>query len=180
MCTKSPQIKIFLLNYSHSSINLSFDVLWWSVWTMSPLFQYVDCQILYHCVTSLEKKSFLEMYFQWKSSNSCDGCPYFRIVFTLRWKVHGKTLCSVYCWSLAKFTEKNRSLNCQLICNSVIQIHSVLSRQVLCWLALIVLVLMVGEADGQDFFLPKTVGFDFLLFSYMLWVHNSEYKHLIP
>ena len=33
---------------------------------------------------------------------------------------------------------------------------------------LIVLVLMVGEADRQDFFLPKTFGFDFLLLNYML------------
>ena len=27
---------------------------------MSPLFQYVDCRILYHCVTSLGKNSFLK------------------------------------------------------------------------------------------------------------------------
>ena len=27
---------------------------------MSHLFQYVDCQILYHCVTSLEKIHFLK------------------------------------------------------------------------------------------------------------------------
>ena len=27
---------------------------------MSPLFQYVDCQILYHCVTSLQKVHFLK------------------------------------------------------------------------------------------------------------------------
>ena len=64
--------------------------------------------------------------------------------------------------------EKNRSLNCQLISNSVIQIHSFCFVRYYAGLALIVSVLMVGEADGQDFFLPKTIGFDFFLFSYML------------
>ena len=64
--------------------------------------------------------------------------------------------------------KKNRSLNYQLISNSVIQIHSFCLVRYYAGLALIVLVLMVGEVDGQDFFLPKTIGFDFLPFNYML------------
>ena len=51
--------------------------------------------------------------------------------------------------------KKNRSLNCQLISNSVIQIHSFPLVRYYAGLALIVLVLMVGKADGQDFFLKK-------------------------
>ena len=51
-----------------------------------------------------------------------------------------------------KVCGKNRSLNCQLISNSVIQIHSFFRYA---GLALIVLVLMVGEVDGQDFFFQK-------------------------
>ena len=52
------------------------------------------------------------------------------------------------CWGLAKFTEK-RSLNCQLISNSVIQIHSFCLVRYYAGLALIVLVLMEGDADGH-------------------------------
>ena len=63
---------------------------------------------------------------------------------------------------------KNRSLNCQLISNSVIEIYSFCLVRYYAGLALITLVLMVGEADGQDFFLPKAIVFDFLLFDYML------------
>ena len=46
---------------------------------------------------------------------------------------------------------KNRSLNCQLISNSVIQIHSfcLVSMLTLLWSCL---VLMGGKAEGQDFF----------------------------
>ena len=61
---------------------------------------------------------------------------------------------------------KNRSLNCQLISNSVIQIHSFYLIRYYVGLALIVLVLMVREADGQDFFFPRTIDSDFLLFNY--------------
>ena len=50
---------------------------------------------------------------------------------------------------------KNKYLNCQLISNSVIQIHSFCLVRYYAGLALIVLVLMVGEADGQDFFCQK-------------------------
>ena len=63
MYTKNPQIRISLLNYSHSSINLSFDVLDGLFrQLMSHLFQYVDYQILYHCLTSLEKNNFLNIF----------------------------------------------------------------------------------------------------------------------
>ena len=65
-------------------------------------------------------------------------------------------------------TEKNWSLKCQLISYSVIQIHLFCLVRYYAGLALIVLVLMIGEADAQDFFLPKTIGFNFLLFNYML------------
>ena len=63
---------------------------------------------------------------------------------------------------------KNSSLNCQLISNSVIQIHSFLSSGTMLALLWSFLVLMGEKADGQDFFLTKTTGFDFLLFNYML------------
>ena len=66
-----------------------------------------------------------------------------------------------------KVCGKNRYLNGHLIFNSVIRIHSLCFVRYYAALVLIVLVLMVGEADGQDFFFPKTIGFDFLLFNYM-------------
>ena len=62
---------------------------------------------------------------------------------------------------------KNRSLNYQLISNSVIQIHSFCLVRYYAGLTFLK-VLMGGEADGQDFFSTKTIGFDFLLFNYML------------
>ena len=124
MYTKNPQIRTSLLNYSHSSINLSFDVL-------DGLFR--QCPIYFNILTARsctivlllwKKIHFLKCCIFSESSNSCDAGSYFRIVSGLCGKVHGKTLCSVYCCSLAKFTEKNRSLNCQLISSSVTQIHS--------------------------------------------------------
>ena len=51
--------------------------------------------------------------------------------------------------------KKNRSLNCQLISNSVVQTHSFCLVMYYAGLALIVSVLMVGETDGQDFFFLK-------------------------
>ena len=48
-----------------------------------------------------------------------------------------------------KVCGKNRSLNCQLISNSVIQDHSFCLVRYYSGLALIVLVLMEGEADGH-------------------------------
>ena len=74
-------------------------------------------------------------------------------------------LYEVYIAGAWQSLRKNRSLNCQLISNSVIQIHSFYHFY---GLALIVLVPMVGEADGQDFLLPNTIAFDFILFNYML------------
>ena len=57
-----------------------------------------------------------------------------------------------------KVYRKNRSLNCRLIFNSIIQIHSFCLIRYYAGFALIVFILMVGEADRQDFFLPKTIG----------------------
>ena len=65
-------------------------------------------------------------------------------------------LYAVYIAGAWQSLRKNRSLNCQLICNSVIQIHSFCLVRYYAGLALIFLVFMAGEADGQDFFLPKT------------------------
>ena len=133
---------------------------------MSHLFQYVDCHILYHCVTSLEKNLKCCIF-----SESHQILVTRVLIFGSSPHCAGKcmeNLCSVYCWNLAKFTEKNRSLNCQLIFNSLIQTHSFCLVRYYAGLASIVFVLMVGEADGQDFFLPKTIGFDFILFNYML------------
>ena len=61
-------------------------------------------------------------------------------------------LYAVYIAEPGKVYGKNRSLNCQLISNSVIQIHLFCLVKYYAGLALIVLVHMVGEADGQDFF----------------------------
>ena len=64
-------------------------------------------------------------------------------------------LYAVYIAEPGKVYGKNTSLNCQLISSSVIQIHSFCLVRYYDGLALIVLVLMVGEADGQDFFSQK-------------------------
>ena len=75
---------------------------------------------------------------------------------------------------------KNRSLNCQLISNSVIQTHSFCLVRYYAGLALIVSVLTVGEADRQDlFFQTQLVSIFFCSITCFL-VHNLEYKHLIP
>ena len=108
--------------------------------------------------------------FLWRGS-------YFRIISSLCGKVHGKTLCSIHCWTLAKFTE-NTSLNCQLISNVFIQIHS-FCRVALLWSFL---VLMGGKTDGQDLFLTKAIGFDFLLFNNMLlsvWIRVQTFNSLL-
>ena len=140
---------------------------------MSRLFQYIDCQILYHCVTSLKKIHFLKSCIFSESHQILDAGSYFRIVSALCGKVHGKTLCSVYCWSLAKFTGKNRYLNCQLISNSDIQIHSFCLVRYYAGLALIVLVVMVGEADGEDFSFQKQLVSIFFCSITCFLVHNS-------
>ena len=72
----------------------------------------------------------------------------FRIVSALCGKVHGQILCSVYAGAWQSLRKK-RSLNCQLISNSVIQIHSFCLVRYYAGLALIVLVLMEGDADGH-------------------------------
>ena len=137
---------------------------------MFDLFQYVDCHILYHRVTSFETKFIFlkccifseshQIFVTWipifGSSPHCAGkcmTKLYAVYIAGAWQSLGK---------------KNRSLNGHLISNSVIQIHSLCLFSYYAALALIFLVLMVGEADGKDFLLPKTIGFDFLLFNYML------------
>ena len=178
MYTENPQIRISLLNYSHSSsINLSFDVLY-GLFRHCPLYQYVDCRILHHCVTSLEKNSFFEMlYFWWKSSNSC-----FQIVSALCGKVHGKTLCNIYCWSLAKFREKIGLLTVNSFPIQAFKFIHFVSSGTMLALLLLFSVLMGETADGQVFFWQKKIGFDFLLFNYMLlseWFGVQTFKSLL-
>ena len=169
MDTKNPQIRISLLNYSHSSINSSFDAL-------DGLFR--QCPIYFNMLTA---ESCTIVLLHWKKIHCLKCCTFSEnyqilvtrvLIFGSSLHCEGKCMAKLYevyyCWSLAKFTEKKRSLNCQLISNSVIQIHSFCLVRYYAGLAFIVLVLMVGEADGQNFFFPKTIGFDFLLFNYML------------
>ena len=146
---------------------------------MSHLFQYVDCRILYHCVTSLGKNYFLKCCIFGESHQ----------ILVMRVLIFGSSphsvgkyiLCSVYCWSLAKFTAK---IDLWTVNPFPIQsfkfIHFVSSFIHFACLALIVLVLMVGKADGQDFFLKKQLVSIFFCSITCFWVHNSEYKHLIP
>ena len=132
---------------------------------MSHLFQHVDCQILCHCVTSLKKIHF-----------HCIFSESHQILVT-RVLIFGSSLnCVGKCMA---FTEKIRSLNCELISNSVIQIHSFCLVRYYADLALIVSVLMVGEVDGQDFFFQKQLVSIFFCLITCFRVHNSEYKHLI-
>ena len=125
---------------------------------MSRLFRYVTA------------RSFATVLLLWKEFHFMKCCffseshlilvTWVLIFGSPPWKVHGKTLCSVYCWSLAKFMEKNRVF--ELSTHSQFS-HSnlfILSRQILCWPCLdprdlIVLVLMVEEADVRDFFFQK-------------------------
>ena len=60
-----------------------------------------------------------------------------------------------------KVYEKNRSLNCQIISNSVIQIHSFCLAGTMLALLWSFSVLMGGQADGQDFSEKKTTLFLF-------------------
>ena len=58
-------------------------------------------------------------------------------------------------------------------------IHFVSSGTMLALLWLF-LVLMGGKADGQDFFWQKQLVSNFFCSITCFWVHDSEYKHLIP
>ena len=166
MYTKNPQIKISLLNYSHSSINLSFDVL-------DGLFR--QCPLYFNMLTA---RSCTIRLLLWKNIHFSTCCIFSEtlltrvLIFGSSPHCAGNCMAKLYAVYIAgdwqSLREKNRYLNCQLISNSVIQIHSFCLVRYHAGIALIVSVLMVGEADGQDFFLPKTIGFDFFLFSYML------------
>ena len=168
MYTTNLQIKISLLNYSHSSINLSFDVLhglftqcsiYLICWLPDPvrLCYFFKKKFIFWNVVFLVKV----IKFLWRGFLFSDRL---RIVRESAWQN------SMQCILLkpGKVYGKSRSLNGHLISNSVIQIHSFCLVRYYAALAVIVLVLMVGEADGQDFFLTKTIGSDFLLFNYML------------
>ena len=169
MYTKNPQIRISLLNNSHSSINLSFDVLD-GLFRQCPL--YFNMLTAGTCTTVLllwEKIHFLKCYIFNESRQILVTQV---LIFGSSPHCAGKCMLKLYAVYIAgawqSSRKKNRYLNCQLISNSVIQIHSFCLIRYYASLALIVLALIVGEANGQDFFLPKTIGFDFLLFNYML------------
>ena len=117
------------------------------------------------CVTSLGKNHFVKCCI---FSESHQILVMRVLIFGLSPHCVGKCMAKLYAVYIAgawQSLRKNRSLNCQLISNSVIQIHSFCLVRYYASLALFVLVLMVGKADGL---LPKTIGFDFLLFSYIL------------
>ena len=143
MYTKNPQIRISLLNYSHFFINMS-------------------ARFCTNCVNSLVKKSFFNIVFLVKVIKIFVTQV---LIFGSSPHCAGKCMEKLYAVYIAEACQslwkKNRSLNYQLISNSVIQIHSFCLVRYYARIALIVLVLMVGKADGQDFFLPKTIGFDF-------------------
>ena len=147
---------------------------------MSHLFQYVDCQILYYCVTSLEKIHFLKccifteshqilvtQVLIFGSSPHCVG------------KCQRQNFMQCILLEPGKVYGKNKSLNCRLISNSVILIHSICSVRYYADLALIVSVLMVGEADGQDIFFQKRLVSIFFCLITCFGVYHFEYKHLI-
>ena len=168
MYTKNLQIRIFLLNYSHSSINLSFHV-------FDGLFR--QCPIYFNMLTA---RSCTIMLLLWKKIHFLKYCVFSKShqILVMRVLISGSSphcsrkcmekLYAVYIAGAWQSLRKIRSLNCQLISNSVIQIHSFCLFRYYAGLALIVLVFMVGEADGQDLFFKKTIGFDFLLFNCML------------
>ena len=162
MDTNNPQIRISLLNYSHSSINLSFDVL-------DGLFR--QCPLYFNMLTT---RSFTTVLLLWKKHHFLKCCIFsesHQILVTLVLIFGSSPHCArkcmaklyaVYIAGAWQSLRKNRSLNCQLICNSVIQIHSSCLVRYYAGLVLIVLVFMAGEEDGQDFFCQKH------LFNYML------------
>ena len=124
---------------------------WWFIYTMSHLFQYADYRMLYHCVTSLEKKfiSWILLVkvikFLWRGFLFSDRL---RTVRESAWQYF------MQCVLLEphKGYGKNRSVNCQVISNSVIQTHSFCLVRYYAGLALIVSVLMVGKAVDKTSF----------------------------
>ena len=138
MYAKNPQIRISLLNYSHSSINLSFDVL-------DGLFR--QCPIYFNMLTV---RSCTIVLLLWKKIHFLKCCIFSESHQILVTRVHifgSSSHCARKC--MAKPYEvfiagtwqslrKNRSLNCQLISDSVIQVHSFCFVRYYASLALIV------------------------------------------
>ena len=160
MYTKNPQIRISLLNYSHSSINLTFDVL-------DGLFK--QCPFYFNMLTARSSTIVLLL---WKKNHFLK-CFIFGeshqilvtwvVIFGSSLHCAGKCMAELYAvYIVAGVWQSLRKKIGLWTVNSFCLVRYYAG------LALIISVLMAGEADGQDFFLPKTVGFDFLLFNYML------------
>ena len=130
---QEPTNKNLLVNYSHSSISLSFDVLD-GLFRQCPMyFNYLTARSCTIVLLLWKKKIILwnvvflvkVIKFLWRGFLFSDRL---RTVRESAWP----NLCSVYCWGLAKFMEKKvfeLSTHFQFS-------HSnsfILSRQVLCW-----------------------------------------------
>ena len=131
---------------------------------MSHLFQYVDCQILYHCVTSLEKNHFLKCCIFGESHH----------ILVTRVLIFGSSphlrenarQNFMQCILLEpdKVYGKNRSTHFQFS-------HSnsfILSRQVLCWPCFDRFSSHGRRSRRTRLLFPKRIGFDSLLFNCML------------
>ena len=165
MYTKNPQIRISLLDYSHFSINFSFDVLDGS-FRQCPI--YINMLTARSCTTLLllwKKKIFLMLFF---FSYSHQVLATRVLIFGSSPHCAGKCMANfMQCILLesGKHYGKGRSLNCQLIFNSVIQIHSF---RLVRYYALIVLSSYGRRSRRTRLLYPKTISFGFLLFNYML------------
>ena len=142
---QEPTNKNLLVNYSHSSISLSFDVL-------DGLFR--QCPMYFNYLTA---RSCTIVLLLWKKINFMKCCIFSErhqilvtriLIFVSSPHCAGKCMAkfyAVYMLGPGKVYGK-KSLNCQLISNSVIQIHSFCLVRYYAGLALIVLVLMEGDA----------------------------------
>ena len=141
-----------MLNFSHSSINLSFDVL-------DGLFR--QCPLYFNMLTARSCTIVLLRWKKYHHLKCCISSESHQILVTRVLIFGSSPHCAEKCMAKlkqrillepGKVYGKNRSLNCQLISNSVIQIHSFCLVRYYAGLAQIVLVLIVEEADGQCFF----------------------------
>ena len=123
MYTKNAQIRISLLNYSHSSINLSFDVL-------DGLFR--QCPLYFNMLTAISCTIVLLLWKKIHFLNCCIFSESHQILMT-RVLIFRSSSDRFSAWQNfmqcillepGKVYGKSRSLKCQLISNSVIQIHS--------------------------------------------------------
>ena len=157
MYTKNPQKRIPLLNYSHSSINLSFDVLD-GLFRQCPL--YLNMLTARSCdieLLLLGKIHFLNCIFSENQQIFVTGV----LIFGSSSHSAGKCMAKLYAVYIAgdwQSLRKNRSLNCQLISNLAIQIHSFCHVRYYAGFAFIVL---VGEADRTRLLFAKNNWFRF-------------------